>query len=639
MARQTMDGILGRINGPDDLKQLPHEELIALCDELREYIISVVSETGGHLAPSLGVIELTVILHYLYNTPEDVIVWDVGHQSYAHKILTGRREAFKTLRQYKGISGFTNRSESRCDPFGAGHASTGISAALGFAISRDRLNQRHKVIAVVGDGALTGGLAYEGLNNAGASGTDITVILNDNKMSISPNVGAISRYLTNIITNPIYNKIKGEIWNLTGKVPTIGESVRVLARRLEESLKNLITPGMLFEELGFRYFGPIDGHDFDEVLRTMRSVKEIPGPNFVHILTVKGKGYPQAEQDSAHFHGVGSFCKVTGKSNSKASGSMYTKVFGEALVQIGSADERVVAISAAMPTGTGLHVFREKFPDRFFDVGIAEAHAVTFAGGLAASGLKPVVAIYSTFLQRALDQLIHDVALQSLPVVFVVDRGGLVGEDGPTHHGAFDLSYLAMIPNFVVSSPKDGHELRDLLWTAVQYGKGPFAIRYPRDTAPMTGEDRPLRAIEIGAWEEIVPGEDVAILAVGSMVYAAIAASEGLRELGVQAGVVNCRFVKPIDTALLEEICHRYPILITVEENTTVNGFGAQVGSAVQRMGNFHGRLLSLGLPDRFITQGARKVLLDSVGLTPDGIAESVISFVKGKLIEQPGRP
>ncbi len=636
---KQMGKILDKIGNPSDLKNLSRLELGSLCEELREYIISVVSETGGHLAPSLGVIELTVVLHYLYDMPEDVIIWDVGHQSYCHKILTGRKDEFKTLRQYGGLSGFPSQSESPYDSFGAGHASTSISAALGFALARDRKKKKNKVIAVIGDGALTGGLAYEGLNNAGAAGTDLTVILNDNKMSISPNVGAMARYLTNIIMNPVYNRIKSEIWQFTHRVPAIGEHVRILARRLEESLKNLITPGLLFEELGFRYYGPVDGHNFDELLRTLKSVKEIPGPNLVHILTVKGKGYPQAEKDSAHFHGVGSFCKVTGKTNSRGKGKTYTKVFGEALVEAGKADDRIVAVTAAMPDGTGLKLFKKKYPDRFYDVGIAEAHAATFAAGLASSGLKPVVAIYSTFLQRALDQLIHDVALQSLPVVFVLDRGGLVGRDGPTHHGIFDISYLSMIPNFVVSSPRDENELRNLLTTALRYEKGPFAIRYPRDRAVGIGDRAAPVEIPIGSWEELTAGDDVAILAVGSMVDPALAAGEFLHHSGIRARVVNCRFIKPLDRGLLEEIANSSRAVVTVEENVRPGGFGSQVITAVQQMGGFHGHILSLGIPDRFVQHGARKELLDMVGLTPEKIAESVLDFVRNEIGRQAGNP
>jgi 1-deoxy-D-xylulose-5-phosphate synthase len=627
--------ILDKIESPSDLKGLSREELGSLCEELREYIVSVVSKTGGHLAPSLGVIELTVVLHCLYDMPDDVIIWDVGHQSYCHKILTGRKEEFKNLRQYGGLTGFTSRAESQYDSFGTGHASTSISAAMGFAMARDRMKRKNKVIAVIGDGALTGGLAYEGLNNAGASGTDLTVILNDNKMSISPNVGAMARYLTNIITNPVYNRIKSEIWQFTHKVPAIGEHVRILARRLQDSLKNLITPGLLFEELGFRYFGPIDGHNFDELFHTLKSVKEIPGPNLVHVLTVKGKGYPQAEKDSAHFHGVGSFCRENGKSNSKGSGKMYTKVFGKALVEAGAADERIIAISAAMPDGTGLKLFKEKFPDRFYDVGIAEAHAVTFASGLAASGLRPVVAIYSTFMQRALDQLIHDVALQSLPVIFVLDRGGLVGKDGPTHHGVFDISYLSMIPNFIVSSPKDANELRNLLTTAIRYEKGPFSIRYPRDKVVGISDKTSPVEIPVGSWEELARGEDVAILAVGSMVYPALEAGEILLNAGVSAGVINCRFIKPLDRALLEEIATRYRSIVTVEENTCLNGFGSQVGTALQQINVFRGSILNLGIPDHFILHGSRNQLLEILGLTPDKIAESVLNFVKSEVGQQ----
>ncbi len=631
-----MGEILNKIETPADIKRLTTEELRLLCQELREYIISVVSETGGHLAPSLGVVELTVALHYLYDTPEDVIVWDVGHQSYAHKILTGRKEEFRSLRQLGGLCGFPNRAESEYDPFGTGHASTSISAALGFAVARDRMKRNNKVIAVVGDGALTGGLAYEGLNNAGAAGTDITVVLNDNKMSISPNVGAISRYLTSIITNPVYNKIKNEIWGLTGKLPTIGDSVRILARRMEESLKTFITPGMLFQQLGFRYLGPIDGHDLDELLSTISTVKEFPGPNFVHVLTTKGKGYPQAEKDSAHFHGVGSFCKVTGKSNARSGGRTYTQVFSDSIMELARKDSRIVAVSAAMPAGTGLKQFRKEFPDRFFDVGIAEAHAVTFSAGLAASGLKPVVAIYSTFLQRALDQLIHDVALQSLPVVFVVDRAGLVGEDGPTHHGVFDLSYLSMIPNFIVSAPKDGFELNDLLVTALEQGQSPFAIRYPRDSAATLTEAGPVGRLPVGSWEVLLGGGDVVLLAVGSMVCAALDAARIMRDAGVEACVVNCRFVKPFDESLLKDLAGRYHDFVTIEENVCVNGFGTQVSSVLNGSGEFGGRIRSLGLPNNFVPQGRRKNLLDISGLSPEKIADYVINFVEGKLVEQP---
>ena len=614
-----------------ELRDMSLEELDPLCDELRDLIISVVSKTGGHLASSLGVVELSVALHHIFNTPKDILIWDVGHQSYAHKILTGRKDSFETIRRADGLSGFPRRSESEYDAYGTGHASTSISAALGFAVARDRKGSDHRVLAVLGDGALTGGLAYEGLNNAGAAGTDIIVILNDNSMSISPSVGAISRYLTSVITNPTYNRIRTEIWNLTWKLSSFGKSVRIMARRLEESLKNLITPGMLFEELGFRYIGPVDGHNMKELIGAFKGLKSIRGPILVHVTTKKGKGYAPAETHPHQYHGVGSFDKVTGKGNDRPKIPGYTSVFSETLIKLAEKDERIIAVTAAMPDGTGLAAFSEKFPERFFDVGIAEQHAVTFSAGLACSGMRPVVAIYSTFLQRALDQMIHDVALQKLPVVFILDRGGIVGEDGATHHGVFDLTYLSMIPGMVVSSPKDKQELKDLLVTALNYNRGPFAIRFPRDTVFELDPSADPGSIDVGTWEVIHEGKDVVFLAVGSMVKNCILASELLTEAGLSPGLVNCRFVKPLDEKLLHELAGEYKLLVTVEENVLSGGFGSHIARALNGVTGIDVGLHTLGLPDGFVGHASRDSLLHGVGLSPTEIAGTTIEILTGK--------
>ncbi|HEX9934621.1 MAG TPA: 1-deoxy-D-xylulose-5-phosphate synthase, partial [bacterium] len=474
-----MSLLLDRIQSPADLKKLGNVELEILARELREFLIQTVSSTGGHLAPSLGAVELTLALHIVFDSPKDKIVWDVGHQAYTHKILTGRKKRFNTLRQYKGLSGFPKISESEHDAFGVGHASTAISAALGFATARDLLKEDHKVIAVVGDGALTGGLAFEGLNNAGDSKRDLIVVLNDNRMSISPNVGALSGHLTKIITAPLYNRIKDLLWAWTGKLAKGSVQIRSLIRHIEEGLKAMMVPGLLFECLGFRYFGPLDGHNLPQLIHVFQEIKRLHGPVMIHLITKKGKGYKFAEEDAIKFHGLASFCAETGDVTGKKRPT-YTEIFGKTLVELAEKDGRIVGITAAMADGTGMIHFARRFPERFFDVGIAEGHAVTFAAALAHRGLRPVVAIYSTFLQRAFDQIIHDVALQNLPVIFAVDRAGLVGEDGPTHHGSFDLSYLRLIPNLVILSPKDENEMRNMLYTALRYGKGPVAVRYPR---------------------------------------------------------------------------------------------------------------------------------------------------------------
>ena len=625
--------LLETIDSPDDLKSLSMAELQQVCTELRQYIIDVVTEIGGHFGSSLGAAELTVALHHLYDAPQDKIVWDVGHQAYGHKVLTGRRDALKTIRQPGGISGFPLRSESRYDTFAVGHAGTSISAALGFAAKRDLMGENHKVVAVIGDGAMTSGIALEGLNNAGAAHRDLLVILNDNRMSISPNVGAISHYLTRIITDPIYNrvkdritgdplyqKIKEEAWNLAGRIPVVGENLRRALGGFEEGLKGMLVPGILFEELGFRYLGPLDGNNLQAMVQTLKNVRDLKGPVLLHVHTIKGKGaIHEGEEDpysadSTKYHAIS-------PPSSPTPLPKYQSVFGEALIELANSDSRVVAVTAAMSEGTGLDAFAEAHPDRFFDVGIAEQHAVTFSTGMALEGMRPVAAIYSTFLQRAYDQLIHDVALQSAPVIFCMDRAGLVGADGPTHHGDFDLSYLTCVPNMIVAAPKDGDELRDLLYTAVQQVDNPFAIRYPRGNVhtPLSGRDP--EVLKIGSWEALAEGEDVVFLAVGTMVDHARQAREKLLDDGISAAVINCRFVKPMDLAMLDDLSDRYRALITLEENTVEGGFGAAVARYLGDRLRDGQRVYTLGIPDRFFQHGSQGDLRDEAGLSPDAIA------------------
>ena len=633
--------LLETINSPDDLKPLSMAELQQVCTELRQYIIDVVTEIGGHFGSSLGAAELTVALHHLYDTPQDKIVWDVGHQAYGHKVLTGRRDALKTIRQPGGISGFPLRSESRYDTFAVGHAGTSISAALGFAAKRDLMGENHKVVAVIGDGAMTSGIALEGLNNAGASHRDLLVILNDNRMSISPNVGAISHYLTRIITDPIYNrvkdritgdplyqKIKEEAWNLAGRIPVVGENLRRALGGFEEGLKGMLVPGILFEELGFRYLGPLDGNNLQAMVQTLKNVRDLKGPVLLHVHTIKGKGaIHEGEEDpysadSTKYHAIS-------PPSSPTPLPKYQSVFGEALIALANSDSRVVAVTAAMSEGTGLDAFAEAHPDRFFDVGIAEQHAVTFSTGMALEGMRPVAAIYSTFLQRAYDQIIHDVALQSAPVIFCMDRAGLVGADGPTHHGDFDLSYLTCVPNMIVTAPKDGDELRDLLYTAVQQVDYPFAIRYPRGNVhtPLSGRDP--EVLKIGSWEALAEGEDVVFLAVGTMVDHARQAREKLLDDGISAAVINCRFVKPMDLAMLEDLSDRYQVLIAIEENTAEGGFGAAVARYLSDRLRDGQRVYTLGIPDRFFQHGSQGDLRDEAGLSPDAIAATARRVAK----------
>ena len=623
-----MEPILPRISGPGDLKGLDSRQLEALCHELREEIVSTVSHCGGHLGASLGVVEITVALHKVFNSPDDKILWDVGHQAYGHKLLTGRRDRFGTLRSRGGVSGFPKRSESPHDMFGVGHASTAISAALGFAVARDAKGQDHSVIAVVGDGALTGGLAYEGLNNAGQLQTDMIVILNDNKMSISPNVGAISKYLTRITSGKHYVRLEADLWDMLGKVPH-GSKAQELASRIKESLKQLVVPTILFEELGFKYFGPLDGHDLPVLLRTLRAVRKLKGPVLIHVLTDKGKGYRFAEEDGQKYHGVGKFDRAQGIQVVKPKVPSYTDVFGQTLCELAVADPRIHGITAAMPSGTGLTALRDCCPARFHDVGIAEGHAVTFAAGLACEGRRPVVAVYSTFLQRALDQIIHDVALQKLPVVFAVDRAGVVGEDGPTHHGVFDLTYLRMVPGMVVMAPRDQDQLRHMLATGLAYEAGPSAIRYPRGSGVATQLAGPPRPLPLGKAEVLRPGSDVCLLAVGSLVHPALEAAELLDELGLQAEVVDMRFVKPLDRDLLARVWHDHHQVVTIEENSLAGGFGSAVLEWASGQTTVAApRVLNLGIGDKFQEHARRSELLADMGLDAPGLAASIQGFI-----------
>ncbi len=618
--------ILPSINYPQDVRKLSIDELKTLSEEIRDYLVDIIPSIGGHFASSLGVVELTIALHHLYQTPQDLLIWDVGHQAYVHKILTGRKASFRQIRQYGGISGFLKRNESVYDIMGAGHASTSISAALGFATARDLKGENHKVVAIIGDGALTGGLAYEGLNNAGHSEKDFLVVLNDNNMSISPNVGAIAYYLNDIITNPLYQKIKNEVWDLTEKIPPFTNKIRTIARRAQGSIKSFILPGMFFEDLGFRYFGPVDGHNMDELLQILRRVKDLPGPKLLHVLTKKGKGFLEAEQHPAKYHGIKPI-NATSKEKSTISFQSYTDIFGQTMADLAENNEKVCAITAAMCDGTGLNNFRDKYPERFFDVGIAEEHAVTFAAGLAGGGYRPVVSIYSTFLQRSYDQIIHDVALQKLPVVFAVDRGGLVGEDGPTHHGTLDLSYLNVIPNLIIASPKDGQEFRDLLYTSLSQERLPFAIRYPRDYSPgIVHYDADYQQIPIGSWEILQKGRDVAILAVGSMVKESLDALKVLNNNGIEPTVVNCRYIKPLDVDLLRELLQSHRFVYTLEENALEGGFGHKIAAYIQQNNpEAQIRLKMRGIPDQFVEQGAREILLKKCGLTADNIANWIL--------------
>jgi 1-deoxy-D-xylulose-5-phosphate synthase len=646
--------VLPYVKYPEDLRRLSIEELDQLCGELRTELWDTITAVGGHLASALGVVELTVALHYVYNTPEDKLIWDVGHQAYIHKILTGRRELLPTIRQYKGLSGFPKRGESEYDVFGAGHASTSISAALGMAVARDVLGEDHSVVAVIGDGGMTGGLAFEALNNAGTSGRNITVVLNDNGMSISPNVGAVAKFLVKAETNPRLSKLKDEVWKMLGgpalerarqqKLSTrrvteqvwrlftgpVFERSRLqrIAGKMEAMLKHAISPGMLFEEFGFQYFGPFDGHNVRELIEIFSNVKTAHRhPALIHVVTVKGKGFEASETDPVKYHGIKGTpvpAKIEPKpalEQAAVPTMSYMDIFGRCIVEETARNPKVVVITAAMKEGTGLVPFSIAFPDNFFDVGIAEGHAVTFAAGMAAAGLKPVAAIYSTFLQRAYDHILHDCALQNLPVVFCLDRAGLVGEDGPTHHGNFDLSFLASIPGMVICAPRSGAELRDLIHTGIEYHDGPFAVRYPRDKSPDTMDwNTEPRTIPIGSWEVLREGRDLLVLAVGTMVETARRAIE---QNEFDATLVNCRFVKPMDEALLLQLLARHQSVLTLEEGTGDGGFGARVAMFMQEHGLTQ-RFSSLHVPDEFIEHGSREELLKLCGLSESHVAQAI---------------
>ncbi len=625
---ETNYKILDKINSPADIRNLELTELKELCADIRKYMVDVISEIGGHFGGGLGTVELTVALHRVFNTPEDLIVWDTGHQAYPHKIVTGRKEALKSIRQFGGISGFLKRSESEYDTFGAGHASTSISAALGMAVAQKYSDKKKKVIAVIGDGAMTGGMAYEAMNNSGVLKSDIVVVLNDNNMSIAPNVWQISNYFTEIISHPEYNKFKGQVWDLTGKLDNFGDRLRKIAVRLENGIKAVITPGMLFEALGFRYFGPVNGHNVNQLVKLFEQVKTYKGPILIHAITEKGKGYKPAENDIQRLHAATPFNKITGMAlKGSSSVPSYTKIFGEALTQLVEKNPNIVGITAAMPDGTGLDILREKSPNNYYDVGIAEEHAITFSAGLATQGIIPVVAIYSTFLQRGFDHIIHDVALQHLHVIFVLDRAGLVGADGPTHHGTFDLTYLRLIPHIVIMAPKDEAELRNMLYTATEYKNGPIAIRYPRGSAIGVELKDSFEQIPIGKGERIKAGKDVTFLAVGSMVQFAIKAAELLSSDGINAEVVNMRFVKPLDEKLLDEIVAQHKKIITLEENTIVGGFGSAVLEYLSEKG-YKNELLRIGLPDEFIEHGTQAELYNLLEIDAEGIKKRTKIFL-----------
>ncbi|MFH1849657.1 MAG: 1-deoxy-D-xylulose-5-phosphate synthase [archaeon] len=611
--------MLEKIDSPDDLKKLQFSDLPGLAGEIRQFLLENVSRTGGHLASSLGVVELTIALHYCLNSPADKIVWDVGHQSYPHKILTGRRDRFHTLRQAGGISGFPKISECAHDAFGVGHASTSISAALGMAKARDLAGKSNHVIAVIGDGALTGGMALEAINQAGYLNSRIIIILNDNRMSIDANVGALSEYTHRISRTRIYQDVKADISRV---LELTSGHAKELAERLRVHLKGVGSPGLVFEKLGIDYIGPVDGHDIEKIILAINEAKEKTGPVLIHAITKKGKGYGHAENNATKFHGLGAFNVENGECTGKSGNKSYTETFAETLVKLGEKNRKIVGITAAMPQGTGMIKFAERFPERFFDVGIAEQHAVTFAAGLAASGLRPVVAIYSTFLQRAYDQIIHDVCLQNLPVVFALDRAGIVGDDGPTHHGALDLSYLRSIPNLVIMAPKDENEFQHMLKTSVEHD-GPIAIRYPRGCGLGVEMDSELKPVEIGKCEILSEGKDIVLVAIGSMVYESLEAARILKKHGVSATVINARFAKPIDRRILEKI-RETKKAVAIEENSILGGFGSSLS---EHLGCDRIKLARIGLPDRFIEHGSQSYLRIKYGLTKENIAKVALSL------------
>jgi len=613
--------LLDTIDYPQQLRLLDHKQLVQLAKELRSFLVESVARTGGHLASNLGVVELTIALHYVFNTPDDKLVWDVGHQTYPHKILTGRRDKMQALRKPQGIAGFPRRSESEYDTFGTGHSSTSISAALGMAVAAQKTGSQRRSVAIIGDGAMTAGMAFEALNNAGNMDANLLVILNDNDMSISNNVGALNKYLAKLLSSRFYGTVRKSGKKVLSAVPPMME----FAKRAEEHVKGMVMPGTLFEEFGFNYIGPIDGHDLDALIDTLQNIKELSGPQFLHIVTQKGKGFEPAEDNPNKFHGVGKFDPLNGNAINTNAVKTYTEVFGDWLVDMAAKDQRLIGITPAMCDGSGLNAFASAYPDRYFDVGIAEQHALTFAAGMACDGLKPVVAIYSTFLQRAYDQLIHDIALQNLPVLFAIDRAGLVGADGPTHAGSFDLTYLRCIPNIVIMTPSDENECRQMLTTGFQYN-GVAAVRYPRGSGTGTAINPDLVPIEIGKGKVVRTGKNVAILAFGSMLEPALKAAENM-----DATVADMRFVKPIDAQLIEQLANEHSYIVTVEENCIMGGAGSAVLEALQ---NMHRSIqhpiktLCLGLPDQFIEHGVHETMLAECGLDAGGIADAIAKLI-----------
>lgn len=625
------NNLLDKINSPADVKKLSDEQLKQLAAEIRQLLIKVISHTGGHLAPNLGVVELTLALHKVFNTPQDKLVFDVGHQAYIHKIITGRREQFPTLRQYGGLSGFPKRSESEHDAFGTGHSSTSISAALGMAVARDLQGEDYNVVAIIGDGSMTGGMAFEALNNAGTLHKKMVVVLNDNEMSISKNVGAMSDYLYHLRTGETYNKIKNDIEGWL-KNMEFGTDVLKAIRRLKGSVKYLMVPTSIFEELGFTYLGPVDGHDIHGLIEVLQAAKKIDGPVMVHVLTKKGKGYKPAEESPNKFHGTGPFEIATGKKiTNPAAPISYTEVFGKTITELADSDKKVVGLTAAMPDGTGLNIFAQAHPDRFFDVGIAEQHAVTAAAGMAAAGMKPVTAIYSTFMQRAYDSILHDICMQKLHVTMCLDRAGLVGDDGYTHHGVFDYAYLRSIPNMTIMAPKDENELRHMLKTALSFN-GPISVRYPRGSGVGVDITEPMHELPIGKAEVLREGKELCFWAIGSMVQSAVQAADKLKEQGIDAGVVNMRFAKPLDKELLIEHTKRYGKIVTLEEGVLAGGVGSEVLEILDDAGLLQQcAVLRLGIPDEFVTHGDKKLLFRDLGLDTDAIVQKAAEFVKGE--------
>jgi 1-deoxy-D-xylulose-5-phosphate synthase len=626
--------LLQQINSPADLKTLDREQLQQLSDELRQYIIDVVSVHGGHFGASLGVVELTVALHYIYNTPYDQLVWDVGHQAYGHKILTGRRDSFITNRKYKGLSGFPKRSESEYDTFGVGHSSTSISAALGMAMAAKYKKENRKSVAIIGDGAMTAGQAFEAMNHAGVADTDMLIILNDNCMSIDPNVGALKEYLTDITTSPTYNRMKDDIWKALGKLPLGARFTREMASKLEHSIKGFISNSSnLFESLKLRYFGPIDGHNITKLVDTLKDLRDIPGPKLLHVITVKGKGYALAEKDQTVWHAPGLFDKITGEIYKKKydlpQPPKYQDVFGHTIIELAEKNEKILAITPAMPSGSSLKFMMEKMPDRAFDVGICEQHAVTLSAGMATQGMKVFCNVYSSFMQRSYDQAVHDVAIQKLPVVFCLDRSGLVGEDGPTHHGAYDIAYMRCIPNMIVSAPMNESELRNLMFTSqLESTQYPFVIRYPRGEGVMPEWRTPFEEITIGKGRKLKEGRDVAILSFGHPGNFAAAAIRELRTEGIDPGHYDMRFVKPLDETLLHEVFQKYQKIITVEDGTVIGGFGSAVLEFMAEH-NYSAQVKILGIPDRLVEHGTLKELHRECGYDAKGIADSIREMMK----------